>query len=289
MFGLFKKQNPTSVFVPKGDEFIPYSGTPTTNSINGIGNDLGYQSEQVYCYRDFQNKNPIIEMVAFEFYSKKIIFVFTSKPINNLRKSEVLNYIIRYELPVAFDASEIEHTFDEAVQNKSFTTDFLSDKFGIEFEQNGIHLVPEINYLLFFNDGILCDYQRSDGLNEGANYFKTHVPSRYNLIYNTAKKYWKNDLINLQMEVNIQCGALYNLPDVGNNQFIHLHTNNEGWVNYFMILVTHYSEPLDKNKFIKINHGRYTLINIEANIYKVGKFEYTFDTAGMLSSISSVS
>lgn len=288
MFNFFKKQLPqTSVWVPSGDTFIPYTGNPTINSINGISNDLGYQNEQVYTYRDFRNANSIVEMIAFEFYTRNILFVFTSQPVSKLKLSDVNNYAQGYVLSEIYNASELQNTFNQAIKNKSFSADFLSDKFGIKFEADGIQLVPKINYMLFFKDGYLSDYQRSDGLNEAANYFKTHVPSRYNLIATHAKKYWGNNIINIQEEINTQCDALYRLPEVGNNPFISLHQESDGWVNYFMILVTHYHEPVILDNFLKVNHGRYKLVNGQLNTYLLGKFAYTFDSTGELINISS--
>lgn len=288
MFNFFKKQTPqTSIWVPSGDTFIPYTGNPTINSINGISNDLGYQNEQVYTYRDFRNANSIVEMIAFEFYTRNILFVFTSQPVSKLKLSDVNNYAQGYVLSEIYNASELQNTFNQAIKNKSFSADFLSDKFGIKFEADGIQLVPKINYMLFFKDGYLSDYQRSDGLNEAANYFKTHVPSRYNLIATHAKKYWGNNIINIQEEINTQCDALYRLPEVGNNPFISLHQESDGWVNYFMILVTHYHEPVILDNFLKVNHGRYKLVNGQLNTYLLGKFAYTFDSTGELINISS--
>ena len=166
----------------------------------------------------------------------------------------------------------------------SFSAYFLSNKFGVKFEDNGLQIVPEINYLLFFNDGFLSDYLRSDGLNEAANYFKTHAPSRYNLIEFHAKKYWGSDLISIQDEINTQCDALYRLPEVSANPFISLHEQSDGWVNYFMLLVTHHNEPMNKGKFLKVNHGRFIEATGQDNVYIVGKFTYIFNENGGLKS-----
>lgn len=288
MFNFFKKQTlQTSIWVPSGDTFIPYTGNPIINSINGISNDLGYQSEQVYTYRNFRNVNSIVEMIAFEFYTRNILFVFTSQPVSKLKLSDVNSYSKGYVLSEIYDASELQNTFSEAIKNKSFSADFLSDKFGIKFEADGIQLVPEINYMLFFKDGYLSDYQRSDGLNEAAHYFKIHAQSRYKLIEAHAKKFWGNNILNIQEEINIQCNALYNLPEVGNNPFIPFHEERDGWVNYYMILVTHYHEPVNLDKFLMVNHGRYKMDNSRMNTYLLGKFEYTFDSTGELINISS--
>lgn len=287
MFNFFKKQTPqTSIWVPSGDTFIPYTGNPTINSINGISNDLGYQTEQVYVYNDFRNTNSIVELIAFEFYSRNILFVFTSQPVSKLKLSDVNNYAQGYVLSEIYDASELQNTFNEAIKNKSFSADFLSDKFGIKFDADGIQLVPEINYMLFFKDGYLSDYQRSDGLNEAAHYFKIHAQSRYKLIETHAKKYWGNNIINIQEEINTQCNALYNLPEVGNNPFIPLHEESDGWVNYYMILVTHHNEPMNKEQFLKINHGRFIEVKGQVNTYLLGKFAYTFDSNDNLANIS---
>lgn len=285
MFNFFKKQSETAViWIPFENKFIPYSGNPKTNSINGIGNDLGYNNEQFYIFRDFQNDSPIVEMVAFEFYTRNVLFVFTKQPVSKLKITDVLNFSQRYIFSEIYDAAEFQHTFDEAIKNMSFSADFLSSKFGVKFEDNGIQFVPEINYLLYFKDGFLCDYQRSDGLNEAANYFKTHTPSRYNLIESHAKKYWGNDLVSIKEEINIQCDALYRLPDVAANPFISLHELTDGWVNYFMLLVTHHNEPINKEKFLKVNHGRIVNGAEQENVYIVGKFTYIFNENGDLKS-----
>lgn len=288
MFNIFKKNqtSATNIWVPAGDKFVPYFGKPITKSIDGISNELGYQSEQVYSYRDFQNDSSFIDMIAFEFYTRKILFVFTNKPMSKLKFSDVINYAQGYVLSEIYDATELQYAFDEAIKNRSFSSDFLSNKFGVKFEDNGIQIVPEINYLLFFNDGFLSDYQRSDGLNEAANYFKTHAPSRYNLIESHAKKYWGSDLISIQEEINTQCDALFRMPEVIDNPFISLHEMIDGWVNYFMLLVTHYSEPINIEKFLIVNHGRYKKDAVQINTYTIGKFSYEFDEKGNLVNVT---
>lgn len=285
MFNFFKKQSETTViWIPFENTFIPYSGSPKTNSINGIANDLGYNNEQFYVFRDFQNDSTIVEMIAFEFYTRNVLFVFTKKPVSKLKVTDVLNFSQSYIFAEIYDAAELQHTFDEAIENQSFSADFLSSKFGVKIEDNGIQFVPEINYILYFKDGFLCDYQRSDGLNEAANYFKTHASSRYNIIESHAKKYWGNDLVNIQQEINTQCDALYRLPDVTSNPFISLHELVDGWVNYFMLLVTHHNEPINKEIFLRVNHNRFIKSDEQENVYIVGKFTYNFNKNGDLKS-----
>lgn len=275
-------------FVPKENGYVPVEIKVEIKSINNICKFLGYNSEEFYTYNDFDLKDSKVFIVIFKSFSDKIICVLTEDNIESITQKDVDNYLVNFNLKDDFDSYNIESTLEDGVKNKSLSKEFLSEVFNKPLSKDNSFITMEIGYELHFKNDLLSAYNPSDGLNKWAKSWKNEMPERYRKYYNEASRYQTNEMDILQ-ELNTQADAFANIPNGVQNEYIKFHTNDNGTVNYKMLLVAHYNETMNLNEFKMINKGRYELSNefnnqdnYKRTTFRVNKGLYTFDQNGKL-------
>jgi len=272
-------------FVPKNDNYQKVEVNIEPKSINNIVKFIGYNSDQFYTYSDYDNKNSKIIVVIFKIFTDEVICVLTDDTVKSINKKEVKNYLFGFNLKEELSAYNIENALKDGIENKSLTKEFLSEVFHKEISGNSI-IINEIGYELTFNNEVLNNYKPSDGLNKWAKMWKNESPSTFLKYKEAASRYWddENSVLN---EVNIQADAFSNVPNGYQNEYIPLHKNPDGTINFKMLLVTHYTKDIKLSEFKEINHGRYELSNefndkdnYKRTTYRLNNTLYTFDENG---------
>lgn len=292
-FYAFASTGGFKTFLPKNGSYEEIEVNIEHKSINNIVKYIGYNSDQFYTYSDYDNKNSKIVVVIFKIFTDDIICVLTDDSVEKISENEVDRYLSGFNHKEEFGAYQIENTLKDGVKNKSLTREFLSKVFNQEISGDSV-IINEIGYELFFKDNILYSYKASDGHNKWAKMWKNEYPSTYSKYRNAASRYWNNerDIIN---EINIQADAFVNIPNGYQNEFIPLHTNPDGTINFKMLLITHYIKKISLEEFKNINHGRYELSSefnssdaYKRSTYKLNNTLYTFDENGdLINSFSS--
>lgn len=275
------------IFVPINNGYEEVEIKVETKSANNICKFLGFNKEQFYTYSAYSSKNHIYE-IAFKSFTDKIIYVATDDTINSLTQKDIDNYLVNYNLKDEFSSYDIERTLEDGVKNKSLSKEFLSNVFNKALSDNNSFIALEIGYELHFENGFLSSYNSSDGLNKWAKGWKNTMPERYHKYYNEASRYQTKEK-DILYELNAQADAFASIPNGVYNEYIKFHTNDSGIVNYKMLLVAHYNQPMDIDEFKLINRGRYELSNefsdqdnYKRTTYRVNKGLYTFDEKGKL-------
>lgn len=275
-------------FVPKENGYVSVEIKVEKKSINNICKFLGYNSEEFYTYNDFDLKDSKVFIVIFKSFSDKIICVLTEDTVESIEQKDVDNYLINFNLKDDFDSYDVESTLEDGVKNKSLSKEFLSEVFNNPISDNDSFVAVKIGYELHFKNGVLYSYNPSDGLNKWAKSWKNEMPERYRKYYNEASQYQTNET-DILKELNAQADAFANTPDGVRNEYIKFHTNDNGIVNYKMLLVGHYNQTMNIDEFKLINKGRYELSNefndqdnYKRTTFRVNKGLYTFDENGKL-------
>lgn len=278
----------SKTFVPKENGYVPVEIKVEKKSINNICKFLGYNSEEFYTYNDYDLKDSRVFFVIFKSFSDKIICVITEDNIESITQMDIDNYLVNFNLKDDFDSYDIESTLEDVIKNKSLSKKFLSEIFNKPPSNNNLFIAMEIGYELHFKNGVLSSYNPSDGLNKCAKSWKNKMPGRYREYYNEASRYQTNETDILE-ELNIQADAFANTPNGVLNEYLKFHTNNNGTVNYKMLLLAHYNKTINLNEFKMINKGRYELSNefndqdnYKRTTFRVNKGLYTFDENGQL-------
>ncbi len=282
-------------FVPKGNEYVAVEIKLEKVTMTSICNYLGYNSDQFYVFNNYDITDSKIDYIIFKVFTDDIICVLTEDTVDSITQKDVDKYLVNFNLKEDFGSYDIESTLEDGVKNKSLTKKFLSKIFNQPISSNDNSFIAEkIDYELHFKNGILSNYNTSDGLNKWAKDWKNTMPDRYKKYYLSASLYYDNktDIINV---INIQADASVHLTldDLENIKF---HTNNDGTINYKMLLIAqnfgkHFggSYKINLQEFKFINKGRYKLSNefntqdgYKRTTYRVNKGLYTFDENGKL-------
>tara|TARA_B100000953_G_scaffold283958_1_gene263354 strand:- start:93 stop:1016 length:924 start_codon:yes stop_codon:yes gene_type:complete len=272
-------------FVPKGNNYESIDVDIEPKSINNIVKFIGYNSDQFYTYSDYDNKNSKIVVIILKIFTDDIICVLTDDTVTSISKKEVQNYLTGFDVKEEFSSYDIESTLKDGIENKSLTKQFLSEVFQKDISGNSI-IINQIGYELHFTNDILSSFNPSDGLNKWAKMWKNEYPSTFRKYNEAASRYWddENKILN---EINKQADAFSNVPNGYQNEYIPLHTNPDGTINFKMLLVTHYTKDITLKEFKELNHGRYELSNefndkdnYKRTTYRLNNTLYTFDENG---------
>ena len=78
----------------------------------------------------------------------------------------------KFDQEIEYDHPAVTEHLKEAVQNKSFTSQFVSRFLNVPIDDDSIIDAPLIGMYLYFNNGVLTDFQSSDGFNEWAKHLR---------------------------------------------------------------------------------------------------------------------
>jgi len=285
LFSFFRKKQSSGVFVPKSNSFEEVNIGNIHGSINEITKFLNYHTDQVYTYLSHHTNRSIIQAVIFEVFTKNIVFVLVKNKSKKPNNKIVNEYCKDYDPEIAMDSLTIRDLFLEAVKNKSLSVDYLSRVLGFANKvDNGDVYVEKIEMNLYFINGILHSFKRANDLGEWARYFKKVNPDFISNYSKISSKFWGEKFEYIFNEVNAQADSFAVLENNVKNEFIPLHTNKFGTVNYLMLLVCHYGKQITLGQFLELNYGRYNLISEtdKVKIYSLNRFKYTFDKNGKL-------
>lgn len=278
----FNKRKSSGVFIPAGNGFVEYQGDIGNGSVNEFSNILGYHKDQLYSIFPSEYLKPKIWAIEIEVFTRNIAFVMTDINVTYLTRKDINKYLKGFSVAKEFNTLQIHDILTTAVENNSFTIEFLSKVLNLTgLTRNGMFYSEKIGTYLYFTNGILSDFQVDDGLMPYSRHLKEVNKTVYTWISEMAYKYWPDDDFKAKREINIQCEAWSRIPDALGNQFVYLHRTENGGVNLRMILVCHYDYQINYPQFQEINNGRFVRElddpELDLMIIRMGKFRYYFD------------
>jgi len=278
------------VFIPQNGGFVEKAINIEIESINNIAKYLGYNTEQFYTYMNFKSNIEDIIAVVFKSFTDEIICIVTNDSIENLSSDRVNKYLSEFDLKKEFNSYQIESTLNDGITNKSLTGDFLADVLKTDVpEPNGTIFTSRIGLKIEFAQGIIKSFSSSDGLNKWARSWKYEQPELFESYEKAAQKYWGNNIEKIINEINIQADAWSNIPNGFQNEYVDFYRTDEGTINFKMLLVSNYNEPITLKEFKEINSGRYQLMDefntpegYKRTTYRLIYTFYTFSQDGKL-------
>ena len=278
-----------SLFTSAPDGFVKHKINTNNLSFNSITKSLGYNTDQIYSYSNYDKMDDII-FVGFKLFSNNIAFVLKNGSVDKLSMSDVQEYIGKFNWRKEFPPYKIQSKLDDCIKNRSIKIDFIAKIFGIKkYNSNSILNIPELGYNLRFQNKLLVGYSSNDGLNKWAKEWKENNYTVFEDYEKEARQYWGSNKAAIINEINVQADAFARTPNGFRNEYIKFHTSPYNNVNFKMLLVAHYGEKISKKEFLTINYGRYELVdeynskdNYKRTTYKVNKTFYTFSADGEL-------
>jgi len=274
----------SGIFVPKGNGFEELK-IDSNKSIIEIAKHLGYNGDQIHSYFGGGKTDHVIKTIDFEIFTKSIIFVLTENSVQELTSTDISRFLRDFDLDEEYIGYTANSILDSGIENKSLDIDFLSRVLNIENPgPDGVFNVPFLGLNLCFSDGYLTEYMASDGLNEWAKEWKVLNNAFIESYEKEARYFWKGDVGNITREINQQAESYANIPNGMKNEFIKLHTNEYGNINFRMLMVCHYKDKISSIDFEKINFGRFKARTSTSGnkLYELGRFTYEFSDQGEL-------
>lgn len=280
IMNLFSKKNEkgkTGIYVfNESNSLIELEKTPGNGSINSIIESIGLSTNQVHIVYTFDSKK--IEALGFKIFSKEVLFAL-SKNKRKITINDILKEKRLIDWQFEYSSLNVEEILNEGIDANNLTFDFLSTV--LELTKEGLNLFRSDEYDLYlqFEDNLLQAITSSEWENSSSKWIKEINESMYLEMVKEAKKYHDND-IDAMEEVNNQSNSLLDIPEALNNEFINLHKKPNGNINFYNLLITHYTQDCVLSDFIFMNKGRYKKIN-ELK-YEVGNFIYEFNESNEL-------
>ncbi|MDQ0064172.1 hypothetical protein [Chryseobacterium lathyri] len=277
----FNKRRSSGIFVPSGNGFVEYTGDVGTGSIISLNNIFGYNDDQLYSIFASENKSKIWA-IEIEVFTRNIAFIMVDTKVTHLTQKDVNKYLRGFSVSKEFNALKVHDILSTAVENESFSNEFLSKVLSLNnISRNGMFYSEKIKTYLYFTNGILTNFQVDDGLMPYSRHLQEVNKTVFTWISELAYKYWPNDDFKAKREINIQCEAWSRIPNTFGNQFINLHRTENGGANLHMLLVCHYGYRINFTQFHEINHNRFTIEkddpDLNIMVIKLGNFRYYFE------------
>jgi hypothetical protein len=279
-----------NVFASTPTGFKLVTDMPANASINMMTEHLGHTITNVFTFWHDYNESYNIQFVALEIFSRNIVYVATKNDVYNLDSNKVARFIKNLDDADIYDSYDVKDRLSKGIEQKTLSKDFLSKVLELnDIDNNGVFYSSKLDVYLYLSDGLLVDFQVADGLDIWAKRWKQIRPDLLAQYQETALYYWGNDHKAILNEINKQADAWANTPQAMHNEFIDLHRNQFGAVNFQMLLVCHYGKKVSLKDFLIINRGRYRRLPNTPDgdlVYESGGFLYNFDVDNTLLSVS---
>lgn len=271
----------TGIYKVEGKNLIEIEQTPGNGSINSIIDYLGYPRNHIKTVHTFDSNR--FDCLGFKSLSKELVFVLTKDKETIPSFSDVSKEINKIDWDFEYSSHDVEDILNDGIDAKNlgviFLTTVISD---FQFIDNKTYKSNKLGLLFFFEDNILTDFCSSGFDNASTKWLKKWNPSMYKRMLKEAKLYHENEQ-DAMREMNILSDSLRGIPQAIRNEFIHLHKKKNKNINFYNLLITHYSQDCTLDEFIFINKGRYKKIDV--NSFEVGYFIYEFDDKNKLISV----
>lgn len=279
LFNKNNEKNKTGIYILVNSDIVELEETPGNGSINSIIESIGFSTNQVRTIRLFESKK--IEILGFKIFSKEVLFVLAKKD-RKISIEDISKAKKQIDWKFEYSSLNVEDILNEGVEAKNLSFDFLNSVLELTQERTNLFLSKEFNLYLQFENNILQSFASSEWENSSSKWLKDINEKMFLDMVEEAKNYHDN-IIDTMEEVNNQANSLLNIPRAINNEFVNLHKTQNGNVNFYNLLITHYTQACELGDFLFMNKGRFKKINELS--YEIGNFIYEFNILNNLEKI----
>jgi len=275
----------SGVFIPsaKGG-FDEAKDVPENHSIHMLTTHFGYNNSQIEIIFSTE-RNVKVSNIALEVFTRNVVYAMTDKKTTFITERDIKKTMGDFSVPKYYDSIRIKEILEEGIESESFTVEFLARVLNMKnLSRNGMFYSNKIKTYLYFTNGILSNFQYDDGLAHYARHLQKANKTVFDQISKGAIQYRADDDFLKQKEINIQAEAWAAIPNAFGNEYIPLHTYQDGFVNLHMIRVTHYKHPITLSGFMELNHGRFQVVrhDEQETVLQLNRFRYRFSIGGQL-------
>lgn len=277
---LFSKEdgNGTGVFKVKDKNLIELTEMPGNGSINSIIENLGYPINLIYTVHRFDSKR--IDCLGFKILSKELVFVLARDKEAKVSYSDVFKEINQIDWDFEYSSLNIEDILNDGIELENISLDFFKSVINdLSYVNEQTYQSKKLGLYFSFEEDTLKAFTSTSWDSSSTKWLKNLNPYMFEQMLKEANLYHDNE-IDAMEEVNNHCESLLNIPQAMQNEFIELHRKQNGNINLYNLLITHYSQNCNLDEFQFMNKGRYSKVG--KNSYTIGKFVYEFGDLNQL-------
>lgn len=278
-FGKKNDKGGTGVYILEKSNLIELEEIPGNGSVNSVIESIGFAINQVHTVHTFDSNK--IEVIGFKIFSEEALFVLAKKD-RVISILDISKQIKEIDWRFEYSSLNVEDILDEGIKAQNLSLDFLSSV--LDLKKDGVNLFKSEKFGLYlqFEEIFLQAFTSSGWEDSASKWLRELNEKMYVSMLKEAEKYHYNDIDSME-EVNNQARSLLNIPQAMNNKFIPLHTKQNGNINFYNLLVAHYTENCTLEEFIFMNKGRCK--KIKTSSYEVGNYIYEFNDLSRLDKV----
>lgn len=268
----------TGIYKIEGKVLMELEKTPENGSINSIIDFLGYPRNHIHIVHTFDSEK--IDCLGFKVLSKELVFALAKDKKTKLSFADISKEINLIDWNFEYSSLNIEDILNDGVELRNLDFLFLKsviNDFSLYKEKT--YQSKKLGLYFFFENDILANFSSSGFDNSATKWLKNLNPYIFKKMLKEAKQYHHNEKDSMT-EVNILSESILNTPQAFKNEFIESHKKSNNNVNFYNLLIAHYSQDCTLEEFLFMNKGRYKEIN--KNSFEVGYFIYEFDELNKL-------
>lgn len=279
LFGSNGIASKTGFFKVANETLIEINEIPGNGSINSCIESLGFPTNHIRMVHTFSSDK--IDCLGFKNLSKKLVLVLAKSPETKLSYSDVQKEVTQIDWNFEYSSLNIEDILEDGIDMENFDFEFLKSVIDLKEDGDNIYKSEQLGLYLHFENDILKAFTSTSWDNSATKWLTDLNPTMVRKMTEEAKQYQQNEIDTMD-EVNRQAKSILGIPHAVNNEFIPLHRKNNGNVNFYNLLVTHYATDCKIDDFLFMNKGRFRKIN--TNTIEAGNFIYSFNEHGQLES-----
>ncbi len=281
IFGSNESTSKTGFFKVDNGKLIGINEIPGNGSINSCIESLGYPTNHIRTVITFSSDK--IDSLGFKTLSKELVFVLAKTRETKLSYSDAQKEIKQIDWNHEYSSLNIEEILQDGIDMENFDLNFLKSVVDLREDTENIYKSEQLGLYLQFENDFLTAFTSTGWDNSATKWLADLNPMMIRKMTDEAKQYHQNDMDSME-EVNKQAKALLGIPHAVNNEFIPLHTKSNGNVNFYNLLIAHYTNRgYNIDEFLFMNKGRFRKIN--NNTIEVANFIYSFNSLGQLESV----
>lgn len=272
---LFSKKefnSTTGFFKVDNNNLIEIEKLKGNGSINDCVETIGFPKNHIYTIHTFDSKK--ISCLGFTTLTKKLQYVLAESPETKISFSDVLDAKKSIDWDFEYSNLNVEDILQEGIELENFSLEFLKSIMDLSQIEENLYKSAKLGLYFQFENDILKAFASSGWENSSTKWLKDINPGMVKKMVQEAKRFHRNEIEAME-EVNGQTKALMNIPEVLKNAHIPLHTKNNGNINFYNLVIAHYTRDCKQDEFLFMNKGRFKKIN-EQN-FEIGNFNYEFD------------
>ena len=269
----------TGFFKADKEKLIAINEIQGNGSINSCIESLGFATNQIRTVNTFSSNKT--DCLGFKVLSKQLVFVLAKTKETKLSYSDVQKELNQIDWNYEYSSLNVEDILQDGINFENFDLTFLKSVIDLKEDEENIFTSEQFGLYLQFENGILKAFTSSGWDNSATKWLADINPVMIRKMTEEAREYQQNDMDTMD-EVNRQSKSILGIPHAMKNEFIPLHSKNNGNINFYNLLITHYSNDCNIDDFIFMNKGRFRKIN--SNTIEVGHFIYNFNEFGQLES-----